>query len=213
MIVFIRNQQTNEILIGYTSEPKKRLAALQKDSAARLELLGAIYGDHEDKMSYHRQFGRSHVKGDLFKGDILGQVRGIIAMNPTKGPPATNVIVAGDRDFTDRGLVFRALTELHRKHPIGCVNFVGGWDFERWAREWGKQNNVFERPFYPQSRHGQGGRTEAIRRMLRAQIDAKVFLVFLSQTVTPTTKALIRKAMQLGIEAVEKGGPVLQPQG
>src|SRR5437867_3841379 len=67
VVVFIQNTQSKDILIGYSSNPKKRLADLQKSSSSPLVLLGAIYGDQEDKVFLHQRFAHSHVKGDWFK--------------------------------------------------------------------------------------------------------------------------------------------------
>lgn len=213
MILFVRNTQSNEVLIGYSDSPKKRLADLQRKSLVRLESLGTTYGDHEDKLKYHRQFDHSHVKGDWFKPGILAHVQMIIRAKPTSGPTPTNVILGGDGTFSDRELVFRSLNELHRKHPIGCVNFGGTRDFEEWARAWAKQNGIPERPYYPDyGRQGWVAPFKVGPRMLRSKIDAKLLLVFLSDPVTSSTKSLIRLARKLEIEVVEKTEPARQPQ-
>jgi hypothetical protein len=149
MIYFTQDTLTKAIKIGYSKNPKKRRSGLQTASQNPLILLGEIHGGLEDERWYHDKFAQYCIQGEWFKGEILGEVKQIIAKNPTDKPPRSNVIVFGDSDFRDKAIVFQTLDELIAKNPIAWVVTGGERNLEHWAWEWAKQGEVRVHNYYP----------------------------------------------------------------
>jgi hypothetical protein len=139
MMYFTQDTVTKAIKIGYSKDPKKRRSGLQTASQNPLILLGEIHGGLEDERQYHDKFAQYCIQGEWFKSDILGEVKQIIAKNPTDKPPSSNVIVFGDSEFRDKVMVFQTLDELNAKNPIAWVVTGGERNLERWVWEWAKR--------------------------------------------------------------------------
>jgi hypothetical protein len=205
MIYFTQDSQTKAIKIGYSKNPKKRRAGLQSATPGQLVLLGAIHGGLEHERAYHEKFAQHRLHGEWFKGDILSAVLEIIAKNPTDRPPPSNVIVVGDSDFCDQGLVSRTLGELHAKNPIAWVITGGDRNLECWAWDWARLNGVEVYRYFPKwSRHGRFAGFEVGRRLLRSMFDPKTLLAFLAERASSSTLNLISRAQKIGIEVVIK---------
>lgn len=52
------------------------------------------------------------------------------------------VIVCGGRNFKDRAMLFRVLTELHREYPFVTLFEGGAKGADRYAAEWAAENGV-----------------------------------------------------------------------
>jgi hypothetical protein len=209
---FTQNTKTKGIKIGYSKNPKQRRSGLQTASEDDLVILGYIHGELEDERAYHQKFAEYRIKGEWFKPDILPAVLEIIAKNPLDRPPPSNVMVVGDGNFFDQGLVWRALDELYAKNRIAWVVTAGERALEHWAWAWASRNKVDVYRYYPKWRtRGRFAGFEASRRLLRAMFDHKTFLAFLGERPGPSILRLIARAQKMGYEVVVKGQqPVVQ---
>jgi hypothetical protein len=98
MVYFVCDVVTQEIKIGHSRTPAKRVAELQTGNAHRLDLLGAIPGTEDDESALHNRFAAHRLQGEWFSRDILEAVmeiisstREVVAMatdnrGPTDGP-------------------------------------------------------------------------------------------------------------------------------
>jgi len=73
MLYLIQNLSTNEIKIGYSSDPQKRLKQLQTGSGGRLKVIRAYYLDNEKvwEKRLHRMLWQSKRRGEWFKFEPL----------------------------------------------------------------------------------------------------------------------------------------------
>jgi hypothetical protein len=212
MIYFMQDTLTKAIKIGYSKNPKKRRSGLQTATPNQLVLLGEIHGGLEHETAYHERFADFRIHGEWFKGDILPDVLEIIAKNPTDRPPPSNVIVTGDSDFRDTGLVSRSLAELHASNRIAWVITGGDRSFANAAEEWARRHDVEIYRYYPKwSRHGRFAGFKIGQQMLRSMFDAKLLLAFLAEKPSQSTTALMGRAEKAGIEVVIRGGPQARP--
>jgi len=65
-IYFIRNARADEIKVGHSRDPKKRLADLQVGCSSGLVLIGVIAATREIEPIVHRQFYEGRVRGEWF---------------------------------------------------------------------------------------------------------------------------------------------------
>jgi hypothetical protein len=221
MIYFIQNTVTQAIKIGYSRNPKKRLDSLQTATPDKLVLLGTIQGGLEHEAAFHERFSKYALQGEWFKGDILHDVRAIIAKEAANPQPQkTNVLVCGDSDSyfvgtTDQdemaekarleAAVFQALSEIHAKTPIAWVVTAGERLLEHFAWEWADQNGGQVYRYYPNwKKYGRVAAFKVGPQMLRSLFDPKLLLVFLGSKVSSNTKDMIRRAEKAGIEVRTK---------
>jgi hypothetical protein len=179
VIYFTQDTLTKAIKIGYSKNPEKRLNGLQSASPSPLLLLGKIHGGLEHESAFHEKFEQFRLHGEWFSGDILATVMEIIARNTTDRPPPSNVIVIGDNDFREQGLVNQALSHLHEKNPIAWIIVGGDRPLEHWAGDWARQNGAEVYNYYPNWR--KYGRFAAFKlgpQMLRSRFDPKLLLAF-----------------------------------
>jgi hypothetical protein len=83
-IYFIRNARADEIKVGHSRDPRKRLADLKVGSSFELELIGVIAAAREIEPIVHRQFYEGRIRGEWFYD------RGITSqwlMDMTQGEP------------------------------------------------------------------------------------------------------------------------------
>lgn len=213
MVYFILNRTTSEIKIGYSKDPKRRLTTLQTSTPHELVLLGTVQGGLEYESAYHDKFEKSRLQGEWFRGDILPDVRAILARE-AKNPPQkrTNVIVSGDYYFNDLALVHKALDEIHAKTPVAWVITGGDRNFDFAAWRWAETNKVQLHRYWPKWRaHGKFAGFKVGPQMLRSMFDPKLLLVFLADEVSRSTSDLIRRAEKAGIEVVKKKQEEGQP--
>lgn len=206
MICFIRNTATLAIRIGYSKTPKKRLAALQKESQEALELLGSVPGGLEVKAAYHDEFAQNQLTGEWFNGAIFSSVVAII-----RAPHETmmNVILTGDSDVHQRDAVFKALDEQHAETPIGWIITGGERPLDSWAWRWASEHKVRVHRYYPEwSKYGKFAPFKVGPRMLRSQFDPKLLLVLHGHRTNPSTTDLMKKAAKRKIAVVEKSGVI-----
>ena len=60
---------TGLVKVGYSANPKVRLAALTRGSAAWLRLVGSFEKSHEDEQSLHRRFSELREHHEWFRDD------------------------------------------------------------------------------------------------------------------------------------------------
>ena len=65
-LYFIRNAHADEIKIGHSRDPAKRLADLQVGCSSLLELIGVIAAPREIEPIVHRQFYEGRIRGEWF---------------------------------------------------------------------------------------------------------------------------------------------------
>jgi hypothetical protein len=83
-IYFIRNARADEVKVGHSRDPRKRLADLQVGSSSELELIGVVAAVREIEPIVHRQFYEGRIRGEWFYD------RGITSqwlMDMTQGEP------------------------------------------------------------------------------------------------------------------------------
>lgn len=68
-IYFIQERAGGPIKIGYSVNPKKRLAEIQTSHPQRLMLLATMDGGRSEELELHRRFGRFRTQGEWFKDD------------------------------------------------------------------------------------------------------------------------------------------------
>jgi hypothetical protein len=228
MIYFIQNKVTGHIKIGYSKNPKKRLASLQTATPHELALLGTIPGGLEHEGEFHRRFAGHELQGEWFDGAILPEVQQILAKAvSTPQPQYTNVIVAGDSDSyfmwsSDQQEMERrnrleadigqALDRIHAATPIAWVITGGERLLDHFAAAWANKNKVEHYPYRPNwRRYGKGAASRAGQQMLRSMFDPKLLLVFYTGEPSVTTKRLMRGAEKAGIPVVLGAQPQQVP--
>ena len=206
MIYFIQDTVTRAIKIGYSTNPQKRLKNLRNSNQNKLVLLYAMHGELEHEAELLQRFDKFKMEGEWFKGEIEGAVSQIIAadkLNPRQ--PSLTVLVAGEVEYHDEGLVSQALSEIHARAPIFCVVVSGERTLDRAASAWANQNKVKVCYYFPNwRRHGRGGGAVAAHNMLKAQFDHKQLLVFLPDKVSISLNALLKGAEKKGIPVIRK---------
>jgi hypothetical protein len=83
-VYFIRNACADEIKVGHSRDPQKRLADLQVGCSSKLELIGVIAADRDIEPIVHRQFYEGRIRGEWFYD------RGVTSqwlMDMTQGEP------------------------------------------------------------------------------------------------------------------------------
>ena len=63
MIYFVQEENNGLIKIGYSANPKKRLKALQTQSAKKLSIIKTLEGDYREEYDLHRKFS-NHLAYD-----------------------------------------------------------------------------------------------------------------------------------------------------
>lgn len=66
MIYFIQGAEGTPIKIGFSSDVRERLAALQTAHHCKLRILGGISGSQAVEAALHRRFARYRVEGEWF---------------------------------------------------------------------------------------------------------------------------------------------------
>jgi hypothetical protein len=227
MIYFVKDTVTQAVKIGYSKNPKKRLAGLQTATPNALVLLGTIHGSLDSETAFHDKFAGYKLQGEWFRGDILPEVLAIIAREAAAPRPAAmNVLVWADADFNrrveflycgdpqrqaerDRGeaLVRQTLNELHAQTPIAYVVVGTGQGVNSFAWSWAIQNKVKVYHYEPNwRRYGKGAMSKLGVQMLRSLFDPKLLLVFHSGQASKSAANLIRRAAKAGVPVVTKGG-------
>jgi hypothetical protein len=208
MIYFIQDTVTQAIKIGYSTNPQKRLKHLQNSNQHKLVLLYAMHGEFEHESELLQRFDNYKMEGEWFRGEIAGAVSQIIAadkLNPRQ--LSLTVLVAGEVEGQVH-LVFQALSGIHARTPIFCVVISGERAVDLDASAWARQNKVKIFGYLPNwRRHGKGGGAVAARKMLKAQFDQKMLLVFLPEKISTSMNALVRAAEKKGIPVVRKHVP------
>lgn len=72
-VYFARAAKTGFIKIGYSSNPAKRLSALQVSSADRVSIILTVPGRSAEERAFHGRFRESHERGEWFReeGELL----------------------------------------------------------------------------------------------------------------------------------------------
>jgi hypothetical protein len=206
VIYFTQDKQTKAIKIGYSKNPIKRRASLQSSTPGELVLLGTIHGGLEHERGLHDDFAEYRVHGEWFKGEILPEVMEIIARYPADGPPPSNVIIVGDSDFHDEGLVYYVLDEMHARNQIAWIITGGRRWLERWAWSWADKNKVKVHYISPKlGNHGKFAPFKVGPQMLRSMFDPKTVVAFLEGKANSSALSLIKQAQKAKIEVVVKG--------
>lgn len=64
------------VKIGWSRDPKKRLAALQTGHRTKLKLMGIVAGSMGVESALHEHYAHAHARGEWFNGtDIRGKIR------------------------------------------------------------------------------------------------------------------------------------------
>jgi hypothetical protein len=71
MIYIIANAETDDLKIGYSTNPKKRLKELQTGNANELLLMLQFKGTFEDEKKLHETFKHLRLEGEWFKGQEI----------------------------------------------------------------------------------------------------------------------------------------------
>jgi hypothetical protein len=66
VIYFLRAREIGRVKIGYSANPKKRIASLQTASPTQLELIRIIEGTKDDEKDLHRKFAKLRIGGEWF---------------------------------------------------------------------------------------------------------------------------------------------------
>jgi hypothetical protein len=111
-IYFIRNAHDDEIKVGHSRDPKKRLADLQVGCSSELELIGVIAAAREIEPIVHRQFYEGRIRGEWFYD------RGITSqwlLDMTEGEPMYRHVwkLVETRNFL---CTWDDATQTHTKH-------------------------------------------------------------------------------------------------
>jgi hypothetical protein len=111
-IYFIRNARADEIKIGHSRDPTKRLANLQVGSSAPLDLIGVIAASREIEPIVHRQFYEGRIRGEWFYD------RGVTSqwlLDMTQGEPLYRHVwkLVPGREFI---CLWNEATRSHTKH-------------------------------------------------------------------------------------------------
>jgi hypothetical protein len=105
MIYFIKDPGNEEIKIGYSAKPQKRLPDLQTGNPRKLILLGTVPGMKTDEVVLHSKFAQYRLEGEWFKGEIIEEILTIISthkantvrMRRTTMTEATDKLDSSDR--------------------------------------------------------------------------------------------------------------------
>ena len=66
LVYFILNESANLVKIGYSNNPKHRLATLQVGSAHKLRIVLVLKGTPKDEQGLHKQFKQYRQGGEWF---------------------------------------------------------------------------------------------------------------------------------------------------
>jgi Meiotically Up-regulated Gene 113 (MUG113) protein len=67
--VYFIQAESGPIKIGFTTDVRMRLAALQTATAEELTLVGIMPGDEKDEAALHARFASSRIRGEWFRPD------------------------------------------------------------------------------------------------------------------------------------------------
>lgn len=90
-VYFVRAGTLGPIKIGFASDVRKRLRALQTASAQQLRIIGTIDGQLRDEAAMHKQWAHLRMGGEWFRAEdeLLDFVRSIGGANELSGDIAT----------------------------------------------------------------------------------------------------------------------------
>lgn len=209
MVYFLQDMVTKALKIGYSVKPPRRLRDVQNTNQNKLTLLYAMHGELDHEAELLLRFEKFRMEGEWFRPDVYPHVSQIIAAdraNPRQ--LALTVLVTGEIEPNQEGLVSQALSEIHTKTPIYYVVTSGQRLLDHAAWAWANQNKVKVYRYFPNwRRHKRGGGTQAALRMLKARFDQKHLLVFLPESVRPALTALIKTAEKKKIPVITKTVP------
>lgn len=66
-VYLIKNEQTQNVKIGYSANPKRRLKDLQTSTDCELKLIACIKGDIALEQALHQKFKDFHIRNEWFK--------------------------------------------------------------------------------------------------------------------------------------------------
>jgi Meiotically Up-regulated Gene 113 (MUG113) protein len=91
--VYFIQAESGPIKIGFTTDVRGRMAALQTATAEELTLVGIMVGEQQDEAALHARFAPSRIRGEWFRPDpeILSFVSGLpeLLEVPVLGSPTT----------------------------------------------------------------------------------------------------------------------------
>lgn len=66
-VYFVKAGRRGDVKIGFSNDPKRRLASMQTSISKDLVLLGAIPGTMDDEADLHAKFAHLRTRGEWFK--------------------------------------------------------------------------------------------------------------------------------------------------
>lgn len=66
-VYFITDGDRGTVKIGFSTDPKSRMASLQTSTPSKLELLATIEGDMQTERQLHQRFAEYRVSGEWFR--------------------------------------------------------------------------------------------------------------------------------------------------
>jgi len=90
--VYFIQAESGPIKIGFTTDVRGRMAALQTATAEELTLVGIMPGDEQEEAALHARFGSSRIRGEWFRPDE--EIRAFISRLPPMSAPHSGLLNA-----------------------------------------------------------------------------------------------------------------------
>jgi hypothetical protein len=111
-VYFIQAGEGGPIKIGYSANPRDRMASLQTASSVRLKLLGVVPGAGANEQALHERFGDLRTNGEWFlpSARLLGFIEGVLwGAGESAAPRSEEVVLA---DPISRRIAFLSMAHL-----------------------------------------------------------------------------------------------------